>query len=238
MLGGMTTLLHRLGTPSTPSPSPRRLAAGLLALGLLLGTAACGSSGSDGASSSSAGDGSTAEGGAADDGGGSGDGGGDAGGSSACGGEIYVATVCAEVAISGARTVDGTAASPVGGAVSADGVATCATWAKGDDGDLELPLFLDGLSDGTRFGLESLVTDYGGPGTYDLDQLSGSGSNFTIALGEERFTASPDGGASATITVAADGSGSFSASGFQIDDGAGTFSDPIDAEVTWTCADA
>jgi hypothetical protein len=233
MLDGMTTLLHHLGSPSTPSP--RRLAAGLLALGLLLGTAACGSSGSDGASSS--GDGSAADGGASDDGGGSG-GGGDAGASSACGGEIYVATVCAEVAISGARTVDDTAASPVGGAVSSDGVATCATWAEGDDGDLELPLFLDGLSDGTRFGLESLVTDYGGPGTYDLDQLSGSGSNFTIALGEERFTASPDGGASASITVAADGSGSFSASGFQIDDGAGTFSDPIDAEVTWTCADA
>ena len=222
-----------------PNP-PRARRAGLVALlaaGILLGTAACGSSGSEDASPSggdateaadtSPSDGGTSDSGTSDD---------DTGGT-ACGGVIYVATVCASVKITGSTAVDDTAASPVGGAVSGGGVADCATWAEGADDELQLPLFLDGLSDGTRFAMESLITDYTGPGSYDLEQLSGSGSSFTIVVDDLRYQPDPDGKSTATMTVEADGSGSLQAGNFLVDNGSGTWSDPIDADISWTCTD-
>ncbi len=225
----------------TPNPVRARRVGlvALLAAGILLGATGCGSSDSGG-SSASAGDGTeTSAGSGAGDGATTDAEGSDGGAAaSACGGEIYVATVCATVKVSGSTAVDDTAASPVGGAVSTDGVADCATWAEGADGDLQLPLFLDGLSDGTRFGMESLVTDYTGPGTYDLEQLSGSGSSFTIVVGDLRYQPDPDGQSTATMTVEADGSGSLQAGNFLVDNGSGTWSDPIEADISWTCTDA
>lgn len=91
---------------------------------------------------------------------------------------------------------------------------------------------------GTVFGLESLVTEYTGPGTYPIGQLSGEGTDFTIVIGEARYQPDPEGTSTAELTVEADGSGSLRASGFTIDDGSGTLSPPADAEVTWTCTDA
>ena len=216
------------------APTRRRLRFGI-ALVALLATLLAGCGG--GSSAPSVSDAGTADGGAAtgDDTGS--DSGGDAS-ASACGGEVYVASVCATVAITGASEASGTAASPVGGAVSADGPATCSSWAEGADDELVLPLFLDGLDDGTAFGMQSLVTDYAGPGTYPIDQLSGQGSDFTIVVGDQRYQPDPEGTSTAELTVEADGSGSLTASGFKVDDGSGTLSDPIDAEVTWTCADA
>jgi hypothetical protein len=101
-----------------------------------------------------------------------------------------------------------------------------------------LPLFLDGTNDGTMFALESLVTDYRGPGTYGIDALSGEGTDFTIVVGDLRYQPHPEGTSTAEITVADDGSGSLSASGFVVEDGSGGVSDPIDAEISWTCTDA
>lgn len=210
-------------------PTLRRLRLGFV-LVAVLGTLLAGCGG--GSSAPKASDADTADAGTAPDGDDSGR------SASACGGEVYVATVCATVAITGASEASGTAASPVGGAVSANGPATCSSWAEGAEDELVLPLFLDGLDDGTAFGMQSLVTDYAGPGTYPIDQLSGKGSDFTIVVGEERYQPDPEGTSTAELTVAADGSGSLTASGFKVDDGSGTLSAPIDAEITWTCADA
>jgi hypothetical protein len=222
--GAMT---EHLRTTTRTIRTQRRLAVLVASAAIVL--AACGGGGDSGsgeaAGSTSAPSGGTSDGGAG-------------GGAGACGGEVYVATVCATVAVTGAASAEGSTAAPVGGAVTADGPATCSSWAQGVDGDLELPLFLDGLEDGTAFGMESLVTDYGGPGTYGIDQLSGRGSDFTIVVGDERYQPDPEGTSTAELTVADDGSGSLSASGFRVDDGSGTLSDPIDAEVTWTCTDA
>lgn len=154
---------------------------------------------------------------------------------SACGGEIFTATVCAEIAITGAASLESTAASTV---PAPAGTTTCSTWAEGADDELELPLFLDGAADGTAFAMESLVTEYAGPGSYDVEQLSGRGSKFTIVVGDQRFQPSAEGTSSATLTVDADGGGSLSAAGFVVEDGSGGVSDPIDAEITWTCTDA
>lgn len=217
---------------SNPAPHRRRGLALLLVLGLAVGASACGS-GSDGDDAGAA-DGGTEETAAtAPDGGG-----GSEGGASACGGEIFSATVCATVKVSGSTAVDDTAASPVGGAPTSEGLPDCAAWAEGADDELVLPLFIDGLSDGTAFGMQSLITDYTGPGTYDLEQLSGSGSSFTIVVGDLRYQPDPDGASSATMTVEADGSGSLTAGNFLVDNGSGTWSDPIDADITWTCTDA
>jgi hypothetical protein len=146
--------------------------------------------------------------------------------------------VCATVSISGNATASGVAAAPVAAAATAGGTATCAGWAEGADDELRLPLFIDGLDDGTVFGLESLITDYTGPATYPIDQLSGEGTDFTIVVGEERYQPDPEGTSTAELAIEADGSGTLRASGFKVDDGAGTLSPPIDAEVSWTCTDA
>lgn len=220
--------------PSNPTLLRRRGLAVLLSLGLLLGAAACGSSGGSDDAAGSGGSETGAEDGtpsSTDDAGG-----GDA--ASACGGEIYSATVCATVKVTGSTTVDDTAASPVGGAPTSGGLPDCATWAEGADDELALPLFVDGLSDGTAFGMQSLITDYTGPGSYDLEQLSGSGSSFTIVVGDVRYQPDPDGQSTATMTVEADGSGSLEAGNFLVDNGSGSWSDPIDADITWTCTDA
>jgi hypothetical protein len=220
------------------APTPHRLRLGIVLVALLAALlAGCGGGGSTPGASEPGAAGSGTETSADDSGSDGGDPGGDAG-TSACGGEVYAATVCAEVSLTGATEASGTAASPVGGAVSADGPATCSSWAEGTDEELVLPLFIDGLDDGTAFGMQSLVTDYSGPGTYPIDQLSGEGSDFTIVIGEERYQPDPEGTSTAELTVDADGSGSLTASGFRVDDGSGTLSEPIDAEITWTCADA
>jgi hypothetical protein len=207
------------------APTPHRLRLGIIAV-TLLATLLAGCGGGSSTPSASDAGGDASGGGSSED-----------AGASACGGEVYAATVCATVAITGASEASGTAASPVGGAASADGPATCSSWAEGADDELVLPLFLDGLDDGTAFGMQSLVTDYAGPGTYPIDQLSGEGSDFTIVVGEERYQPDPEGTSTAELTVAADGSGSLTASGFKVDDGSGTLSAPIEAEITWTCTD-
>ena len=139
--------------------------------------------------------------------------------------------MCATVSITGSTTLDGTAGSYIDGD-------DCSDWAKGEGDNLRLPLFVDGLTDGTPFGMQQLVTSYTGPGTYDLDQLSGEGSSFTLVAGENRYVASPDGDATASLTIEADGSGSLTVEQFEIDSGSGSYSSPVDATVTWTCADA
>jgi hypothetical protein len=212
--------------PGTTIRTHRRLA--VLVASAAIFVAACGGGG-DSSSDEATGPTTAPSGGASDDGG---------GGAGACGGEVFVATVCATVSVTGASSAEGSTAASVGGAATADGPATCASWAEGVDGDLELPLFLDGLDDGTAFGMESLVTDYGGPGTYGVDQLSGRGSDFTIVVGDQRYQPDPEGTSTAEMTVADDGSGALSVSGFRVDDGSGTLSEPIDAEITWTCTDA
>lgn len=151
------------------------------------------------------------------------------GGEGGCG-EVYTTSLCATVKVTGSETVDDQAVSAVDGE-------DCATWAQGTDGELRLPLFIDGLSDGTPFTMERLVTDYTGPGTYELDQLSGEGSNFTLVVGSNRYVARPDGEASATLTIDEAGSGSVAISQFEVSDGAGGYTSPVDADIYWTCTE-
>ncbi len=147
----------------------------------------------------------------------------------ACG-PVYTTSVCATVKVTGATTVDDRAASAVDGE-------DCAAWAAGSEAELRLPLFIDGLSDGTPFTMDRLVTDYTGPGTYELDQLSGEGSGFTLVVGAERYVARPDGTATATLTIDEAGSGSVAISQFEVSDGAGGYGSPVDADISWTCTE-
>lgn len=213
------------GSPTHRLRSNPGRALGAVALTALLGLAGCGGS-SAGAPDTS---GSTAT----DDAPGDGTPGtaapGGTGGSSACG-DIYTSSLCATVKVNGSVTIDDQAVSAIDGG-------DCATWAEGDGDELRLPLFIDGLSDGTPFTMERLVTDYTGPGTYELDQLSGEGSNFTLVVGDDRYVASPDGDATATLTIEASGAGSVAISDFEISDGSGGYSSAVDADIYWDCVD-
>ncbi len=216
---------------STDHPTPRiasmrRLRPALAGLALLgtVALAGCGGSSSGSAKEPASGDkvaGTSAP-------AGNGTSGTSAGGDDGGCGTVYTTSVCATVKVTGSETVDDNAVSAVDGD-------DCAAWAKGSDDELRLPLFIDGLSDGTPFTMERLVTDYTGPGTYELDKLSGEGTGFTLVVGSNRYVARPDGDATATLTIDEAGSGSVAISQFEVSDGAGGYGSPVDADIYWTC---
>jgi hypothetical protein len=206
------------------SRSTRRLLAGAAALTLAVLLAGCGGS-SDPASAAA---GSSAD-PAAADGGGSTDGG--------CTSD-YGVTICMTYDIKGAETMKGTSQGTV--SLNKDASATsCAEWVAGapdgDDGRPQLFLPQGGaITADSPFGgmTGSSIQHYEGPGTYDKKDLSGQGSEAGLLIGGKDYGQFED-SSTATVTVEANGNGSYTFSGLTAANG--DSKPAISGTVTWEC---
>lgn len=104
-----------------------------------------------------------------------------------------------------------------------------------DDGMLELGSSFAPV-DGEDVGLFSGISEYEGPGEYDLSALRGiDGSPFAITAGDLAYQA--DEGSTGSLTLDASGSGTLDSDGFT-DIGTPEPAEPgITGAVTWTCID-
>jgi len=111
---------------------------------------------------------------------------------------------------------------------------TCADWLKGQKTDptkLTLPIALVG-----DINTDAMVLDYHGPGSYDIASLAGNLGGFQVTVAGDRFEAGSS--TTGTATVAADGSGSVTATGMQPAGDANKVQKPVDLSLTWTCSPA
>ncbi len=194
--------------------SPRRPLTFALAMGVAVVVAACSSSSSPAASGSgaaaSAGAGAPAS--AAAAGGGAGD----------CVGAGT--TFCGHIKISGGVTRD---ADFVSGFFSN----SCGDWLKGNKDDptlLTLPIAM--VAD---INTDTVIQNYKGPGSYDVADLAGNLGGFQVVVANDRFVA--DGKTTGTATLAADGSGSVTATGMQPAGDSNKVQQPVNVALTWTC---
>ncbi len=110
-------------------------------------------------------------------------------------------------------------------------VNSCTDWLKGNKDDatlLTLPIarVADIVTD-------TVIQGYKGPGAYDIADLAGSLGGFQVAVVHDRFVADSDTVGSATL--AADGSGSVTATGMQPAGDSNQVQQPVDVTFTWTC---
>jgi hypothetical protein len=110
---------------------------------------------------------------------------------------------------------------------------SCAEWLKGKKDDptmLTLPIALvDDIN------TDTLIFNYKGPGTYDLADLAGSLGHFQVVVDHDGFVGDDANKTTATATVAADGSGSVTATGMQPVGDSNKVQQPVDLTLTWTC---
>ena len=116
--------------------------------------------------------------------------------------------------------------------VSSPFVDSCAVWVKGDRNDLTtlvLPVILEGDLN-VDF---HIYQNYHGPASYEGGDLAGGFGPLMIAVGHDTFELS--GKATATATVAGDGSGSVVATALQPTGDSNVVQVPVDVNMTWTC---
>lgn len=133
-------------------------------------------------------------------------------------------TFCGHIAISGGVTRDSDF-------VSGLFRTSCAEWLKGDQDDptvLTLPTARVG-----DVNTDTVIETYKGPGTYDVADLVGNLGGFQVAVGNDLFVANSKTAGSATL--AADGSGSVTATGMQPAGDGNKVQQPVDLTLTWTC---
>ena len=112
------------------------------------------------------------------------------------------------------------------------GTTNCTDWLKGSKDDptlLTLPTALVG-----DINTDAVIQNYKGPGTYAVADLGGNLGGFQIAVVHDTFIT--DANTTGTATVAADGSGSVTATGMQPSGDANVVQQPIDVTMTWTCS--
>ena len=142
--------------------------------------------------------------------------------------------ICNTVTISGAVTAEGS----IGSVHKAE---SCAAWAAGANSPriLELPFFVGAGESKITLAL-TRIGQYTGPGTYTLAAQSSSGMPDMFPTIEVAGRAFSNGeGSAATVTVAADGSGTIEATGL-VEIASVQISNPdpdarIDFTMTWTC---
>ena len=147
----------------------------------------------------------------------------------ACGANSYPVSeplACLSYDLTGGLTEKGTTVS------STSEAKTCADWVKGTvfggKPVLKMPA-AGGVSEGKFLGLSGTVADYTGPATYAAEKLSAVSVDLSAPARYE-----PGSSSTGTLTVKADGSGSFTFDGYTGTDGApGT----VSGTVTWTCHD-
>jgi hypothetical protein len=110
---------------------------------------------------------------------------------------------------------------------------SCAEWLTGKKDDptmLTLPIALvDDIN------TDTLIFNYKGPGTYDLADLAGNLGHFQVVVDHDGFVGDDATKTTATATVAADGSGSVTATGMQPVGDSNKVQQPVDLTLTWTC---
>jgi hypothetical protein len=141
-----------------------------------------------------------------------------------------------------AAAVSGTVESVAAGGVGAN-IDTCAAWAApGEARILEMPMMLNAGEDGITVALTRIAA-YTGPGRYELVSVSSQGIPDMFPTMEVAGRTFGDGaGATAVVTVNADGSGTLEATGLaeiaslQVSD-----PDPdarVDLAMQWSCQDS
>jgi hypothetical protein len=141
------------------------------------------------------------------------------------------ATLCMTIDVSGTTSLKGT-----GDFVVA--ASDCASFARNDKsrtpGRLQFAPTLDTVgaapSGPASFTMGAFVENYTGPGSYGLDKLSSPGGEWQVVVSDATFTEVA--GSTGSFVVKADGSGSFTFTGFE-NETAGQLSGLI----AWTCAD-
>ena len=141
-----------------------------------------------------------------------------------------------------AASVSGTVESVATGGVGAN-IDTCAVWAApGEARILELPMMLNAGEDGITVALTRIVA-YTGPGRYELVSVSTDGIPDMFPTMEVAGRTFAEGeGATAVVTVNADGSGTLDATGLAEIASIGVSNpDPtarVDLGMQWTCQDS
>ena len=141
-----------------------------------------------------------------------------------------------------AASVSGTVESVAAGGVGAN-IDTCAVWAApGEARILELPMMLNAGEDGITVALTRIVA-YTGPGRYELVSVSTDGIPDMFPTMEVAGRTFAEGeGATAVVTVNADGSGTLDATGLAEIASIGVSNpDPtarVDLGMQWTCQDS
>jgi hypothetical protein len=133
-------------------------------------------------------------------------------------------TFCGHIAISGGVTRDSDF-------VSSFFRTSCADWLTGNKDDptmLTLPTARVG-----DVNTDTVIETYKGPGTYDVADLVGNLGGFQVAVGNDLFVA--DSKTTGSATLAADGSGSVTATGMQPAGDGNKVQQPVDLTLTWTC---
>lgn len=164
-------------------------------------------------------------------------------GSAPAGGTQAPATL--PVASNGAAGCDGAGVTFCGHVTISGGIArdtdfksgvfspSCAEWLKGKTDDptmLTLPIALVG-----DVNTDTLIFHYKGPGTYDLADLAGNLGHFEVVVDQDGFVGDDATKTTATATLAADGSGSVTATAMQPAGDSNKVQQPIDLLLTWTC---
>ena len=147
----------------------------------------------------------------------------------ACGANPYPDSeplACLSYELTGGLTEKGTTVSSMSEAK------TCAEWVEGSifggKPVLKMPA-VGGVSEGKFLGLSGTVADYKGPGTYPAGVLDAVSVDLSAPARYE-----PGSSSTGTLTVEADGSGSFTFAGYTGTDGA---PGSVSGTVSWTCHD-
>lgn len=146
--------------------------------------------------------------------------------------------LCLDVDFQGAAKLKGPSKIEVAGA-------TCKEWAEGNTKANGKPVMrLLGVTnepipiDGTTFDLQGIVQKYAGPGTYSA--IASEGQAMTIHIAKQTWQAREE-AATHSVTIAADGSGTFEFTGYT---SMGSLDNPdapagtVSGKVSWVCADA
>jgi len=87
---------------------------------------------------------------------------------------------------------------------------------------------------GKRVLVGASVADYDGPGTYQLDQLSGEGTPPGVEVDDRPYVDQPD-TSSGELVTDGDGGGTWTFTRLAFSDGNGEVSEGISGQITWTC---
>jgi hypothetical protein len=164
----------------------------------------------------------------------------DVGGSAAAdpaGGSGLGATITMSFDITGAVTVKGDSTS-IPAVDNGQDPDNCAAYAKGgqkDDGvHYVLPSFMHDKIGGKQLLVGAKIIPYGGPGTYGKDKLTDDGTPAGIDVDGKLYFI--QGGATSVVVVAADGGGSWTFTGLDVQNANNTQGgSPISGKLTWTC---
>lgn len=150
------------------------------------------------------------------------------GGGGACGSE---SGFCITVDITGATTVQGTAASL--------NLGTCADFAKGEasGGSRQLPSLLGDAVGGREVSAVNEIREYTGPGTYETDAIKSVAGVIDVSIDNTPYQLADDTTAQAVIN--ADGSGAFTFTNLKEGEQGNptTEKGTISGSITWTCSD-